>query len=272
MTTAPDPRGHPDPDPRYPPGPRGTDAPSPRQRATREVLAGRRRAGYVAAQLGVGLKDARVRTGMTQQECAATARLSQARWSNLERGLGASAPLATWAIAAAAAGQEFVGFLDQAPGADLPRDIEHLRRQAAIVERAAGGGWAVAPEMPVVAGTAGRVIDALLTRAASREAAVFEVWDLLLDVGQSLRSFDEKVAAVRLKLPGWTVSGAWVIRGTRRNRSLLAELAPLFRARFPVAGNAWLRALDSPTRAMPREPGLLWTDTTGAHLSTARRP
>ena len=275
MATAPDP----DPDARVNmgrgpgpgPGPHGANARSPRQRATREVLAGRRRAAYVAARLGVGLKDSRIRTGRTQQECAATARLSQARWSNLERGLGASAPLATWSIAAAAAGQEFVGFLDRAPGADLPRDIEHLRRQSAIVERAAGGGWAVAPEMPVVAGTAGRVIDALLTRAASREAAVFEVWDLLLDVGQSLRSFDEKVATVRLKLPGWTVSGAWVIRGTRRNRSLVAELAPLFRARFPAAGSAWLRALDSPTGAVPREPALLWTDAAGAHLSAARR-
>ena len=94
----------------------------------------------------------------------------------------------------------------------------------------------------------------------------------LLDVGQSLRSFDQKVAAVRLKLPGWTVSGAWVIRGTRRNRSLVAELAPLFRARFPAAGSAWLRALDNPTCPMPREPGLLWTDTAGAHLSAVRRP
>jgi transcriptional regulator with XRE-family HTH domain len=257
--------GHPDP------GPRGTNTRSPRQRATREVLAGRRRAAYVAARLGVGLKDARVRSGRTQQECAATARLSQARWSNLERGLGASAPLATWAIAAAAAGQELVGFLDQAPGADLPRDIEHLRRQSAIAERASVGGWAVAPEMPVVVGTAGRVIDALLTRATSREAAVFEVWDLFLDVGQALRSFDEKVAAVRLNLPGWTVSGAWVIRGTRRNRSLVAEIAPLFRARFPAAGSAWLRALDSRAGAMPREPALLWTDAVGAHLSAARR-
>ena len=269
MATDPDPDSSPDPDPDR--GPHGTNARSPRQRATREVLAGRRRATYVAARLGVGLKDARVRTGRTQQECAARARLSQARWSNLERGLGASAPLATWTIAAAAAGQELVGFLDQAPGADLPRDIEHLRRQSAIVERASVGGWAVAPEMPVVAGTAGRVIDALLTRAASREAAVFEVRDLLLDVGQSLRSFDEKVAAVRLKLPGWTVSGAWVIRGTRRNRSLVAELAPLFRARFPAAGSVWLRALDSPAGAMPHEPALLWTDPAGVHLSTARR-
>ena len=263
MATAPYPGGHPDP-----PGPRGTDASSPRRRASREVLAGRRRADYVAARLGIGLKDARVRTGRTQAECAATARLSQARWSNLERGLGANAPLVTWAIAAAAVGQELVGFLDRSPGADLPRDIEHLRRQSAIVERASVGGWAVAPEMPIVAGPAGRVIDALLTRAASREAAVFEVWDLLLDVGQSLRSFDEKVAAVRLTRPGWTVSGAWVIRGTRRNRSLVAEVAPLFRARFPAAGSAWLRALDSPTSAMPREPALLWTDAAGARLTS----
>jgi transcriptional regulator with XRE-family HTH domain len=129
--------------------------------------------------LGVALRDARAHTGRTQRECAASARLSQARWSNLERGLGASAPLATWAIAAASVGQELVGFLDRAPGADLPRDIEHLRRQSAIVERAAPGGWHVAPEMPVAAGSTGRVIDALLTRAESREAAVFEVWDLL---------------------------------------------------------------------------------------------
>jgi len=77
---------------------------------------------------------------------------------------------------------------------------------------------------------------------------------------------------VRLKLPGWKVSGAWVIRGTRRNRSLVAELAPLFSARFPATGSAWTRALDSPTGAMPREPALLWTDAAGAHLSAARRP
>jgi hypothetical protein len=220
------------------------------------------------------------RHGRTQEECAAIARLSQPRWSDLERGRGANAPLETWAVAASAVGQELVAFLDQAPGADLPRDIEHLRRQSVIVERAAVGGWAVAPEMPVTAGISGRVIDALLTRAAAREAAVFEVWDLLLDVGQSFRSFDEKVAAVRRTLSGgalsggalsgWTVSGEWVIRGTRRNRSLVAELAPLFRARFPGAGADWLRALDSAATPMPKEPALLWTDARGATLGEAR--
>lgn len=115
------------------------------------------------------------------------------------------------------------------------------------------------------------MIDALLTRAGSREAAVFEVWDLLLDIGQALRSFDEKVDAVRLKLPGWTVAGVWVIRGTRRNRALVVELGPFFKARFPAAGRAWLQALDSPTCPMPPRPALLWSDATGAHLSAARQ-
>ncbi len=258
-------------DPARAPDSQATRQQAPKQRATREVLVGRRRAVQVAARLGVGLRDARLHTGRTQRECAESARLSQARWSNLERGLGASAPLATWAVAAAAVGQELVSFLDRAPGADPPRDIEHLRRQSAIAARAAGGGWIVAPEMPVEAGATGRVIDALLTRAESREAAVFEVWDLLLDVGQALRSFDEKVEAVRLKLPGWTVAGVWVIRGTRRNRSLIAELAPFFEARFPAAGKAWLQALDSPTCPMPARPAILWTDATAAHLIAARR-
>ena len=241
-----------------------------RSRASREVLAGRSRAARVATRLGTGLRDARTQSGRTQRQCSDIARISQPRWSGLERGQGAGAPLETWAIAAAAVGQELAAFLDQASGADLPRDMEYLRRQSALVERAARGGWVVAPEMPVVAGASGRVIDALLTRAVSREAAVIELWDLLLDVGAAFRSFDEKLAAVRGQVPGWTVSGAWIIRGTRRNRRLVAELAPLFGARFPAAGGDWLDALDSPNAAMPKQPALLWTDAVGATLGEAR--
>jgi hypothetical protein len=114
------------------------------------------------------------------------------------------------------------------------------------------------------------VIDVLLTRAPSREAAVVEVWDLLLDVGAAFRSFDEKVAAVRARLPGWTVSGAWIVRGTRRNHSLVAELTPLFAARFPGDGRALLAALDRPTVALPPDPAILWTDATSAALAPWR--
>jgi len=97
-----------------------------------------------------------------------------------------------------------------------------------------------------------------------------EVWDLLLDVGAAFRSFDEKLAAVRAKLPGWTVSGAWVLRGTRRNRSLVAELAPLFAARFPGDGRALLSALDRTTSALPPGAALLWTDAAATALAPWR--
>ena len=69
--------------------------------------------------------------GITQQEAADAAGISQTRCSELERGLGANASLVTWAVAAAAVGEQLVGFLERAPGAAPPRDIEHLRRQAA---------------------------------------------------------------------------------------------------------------------------------------------
>jgi hypothetical protein len=124
--------------------------------------------------------------------------------------------------------------------------------------------------MPVTRGGTGGVIDVLLTRSLRREAAVIEVWDLLLDVGAAFRSFDDKLEAVRARSPDWTVSGAWILRGTKRNRSLVAELAPLFKARFPATSGDWLGALDSPTVAMPRQPALLWTDATGAALGEAR--
>jgi transcriptional regulator with XRE-family HTH domain len=239
-------------------------------RATQEVMRGRARADAVAVRMGVGLRDARLAAAMTQADGAARARISQARWSELERGLGATAPIELWAVAAAAVGVRLAAFLEAVSGASPPRDIEHLRRQCAVVERCARGGWAAAPEMPVTRGGSGRVIDILLTRASRREAAVVEVWDLLPDVGAAFRSFDEKVAAVRGRLPGWTVSGAWVLRGTRRNRSLVAELEPLFAARFPGDGRAWLAALDEPASALPPGAALLWTDAAGTALASWR--
>ena len=160
-------------------------------------MRGRGRADAVAVRLGVGLRDARVTAAMSQAEAATRARISQARWSELERGLGANAPIELWAVVAAAVGVQLAAFLEAVSGANLPRDMEHLRRQSAVVDRAAAGGWSPAPEMPVTRGGTGRVIDVLLTRAPRREAAVVEVWDLLLDVGAAFRSFDEKLAAVQ---------------------------------------------------------------------------
>jgi len=245
-------------------------APTPTTRATQEVMRGRGRADTLAVRLGIGLKDGRIAAALTQAQAAARARISQARWSELERGLGANAPIELWSVVAAAVGTQLAAFLEEVAGAGLPRDLEHLRRQSSIVARAAAGGWSAAPEMPVTRGGSGHVIDVLLTRSTRREAAVVEVWDLLLDVGAGFRSFDDKLAAVRTRLPGWNVSGAWVLRGTRRNRGVVADLAPLFAARFPGVGRSWLVALDQPGSALPPAPVLLWTGVSGTELAPWR--
>ena len=236
------------------------------QRAGSAVVAGRARAAIISRRLGTALREARLAAGMTQAQLAERARLSQPFVSQLERGGVLGAGIDTWAVAAAATGEQFVGFLEHAPGADLPRDIEHLRRQQLVVEFAARGGWRSLPEEAVDEGTRrSRSIDVLLVRSNRREAAVVEVWDWFDDVGAAMRSLDGKTATLARRFeagpPGkeWRVGGLWVVRGTRRNRALVGELRGLFAAKFRGSSERWLAALRSPEDAMPNGNGLLWT-------------
>ena len=243
-----------------------------RRRSRPATRTGRVRADTVAARLGVGLREARRDAHRTQAEVGHAAGVSQTLVSALERGHGAGATIETWACLAAAVGEQFVGFLERAPGADRPRDMEHLRRQSALIELASAGGWSALPELAVDPGlTRGRSIDVALVRRATREAVVVEVWDWFDDVGAGLRSLDAKCAALATRFAGgssdptrWHVRGLYVVRGTRRNRRLVDELRPLFAARFPASSISWLRTLAEPTHAMPASDGLLWTNRGGA--------
>lgn len=137
---------------------------------------------------------------------------------------------------------------------------------------AAPGGWTGLPEANLGGGGPwSRSIDVLLGRPARREAAVAEVWDLITDGGQAMRGLDAKVDTLRSPLSdGWRVRGLRVVRGTQRNRRLVAELAALFSAKYPARSAAWLRALGDPGAPMPAEDGLLWTDVAGTRLIAAR--
>ena len=228
----------------------------------------------VAVRLGVALRDARLRTGRTQADIAVSAGLSQGTVSLLERGHGRSATLETWAMVAAAVGEQFVGFLERAPGAEVPRDIQHLRRQSALISIAAPGGWRALPEFRLDQDARwSRSIDVALVRRATGEAVVAEIWNWFEDVGGALRGLDGKVAALRGQLdPGveWTVRGLFIVRDTRRNRELVAELGPMFAARFRGNARAWLRALTDPSERLPDGDGLLWSDRAGTALKAAR--
>ena len=204
-------------------------------------------------------------------DAAQRAGITQAHWSRLERGLETGVSLATLAACAAAVQAQLAAFVEAQPGADLPRDIEHLRRQQAIVELAARGGWQATPEAPVPGGgPRPRSIDVLLVRHIRREAAIVEVWDLLLDVGDAMRGLEAKVQATKLRLGAeWVVSGLLVVRRTRRNRALLSQLGALFAARYPASSRRWLRALGEADAPMPTTSGLAWTSADGRQLSPA---
>jgi transcriptional regulator with XRE-family HTH domain len=251
------------------------------RRAGARARAGRQRARQVAARLGVALADARRIAGLHQVEAATAVGLSQARFSELERGLGQGASLETWALAAAGVGEQVVAFLEHAPGAARPRDIEHLRRQAALIELAVRGGWSALPELAIDPGAVrSRSVDVALTRPERREAVVAEIWDWFDDVGAGLRSVDGKRDAVISRLERaldgqsparWMVRCLYVVRRTRRNVRLLGELRPLFAARFPGSSRAWLRALTDPDTDLPLEDGLIWSTSTGAFQASRLR-
>jgi transcriptional regulator with XRE-family HTH domain len=251
----------------------GTDgeAARPRRRATAARRRGRSRAADLGRRIGIGLKEARLAQRLRQIDVASDAGITQPFYSRIERGKELGAALETLCACAAALNVQLAGFVEAMPGADLPRDIEHLRRQSLIVAAAAKGGWTAIPEAAVDQGRWSRSIDVLLGRAARREAAVVEVWDLLLDGGEAFRGLAGKVHALGEQLSdGWRVRGLLVVRATRRNRVLVRELMPLIDARFPASSAGWLRALADPAVPMPDADGFAWTDVAGARLFAAR--
>jgi len=247
------------------------------RRSGAKVVTGRRRAQLVAERLGMGLREARLLSGTRQLDAAMAAGISQVRFGELERGLGARASLETWACAAAAVGEQLVGFLELAPGAAPPRDIEHLRRQAAVIAFAAAGGWQALPEFAVDQNSIrSRSIDVVLIRADRRQAVLVEIWNWFADVGDALRSLDGKREALTARLVrdrsgdgggmqrASTVRCLFVVRRTRRNVRLVRDLRPLFAARFGASSRTWLRALTDSSAAPPEADGLLWSSSDGS--------
>jgi transcriptional regulator with XRE-family HTH domain len=244
-----------------------------RRRAGAFRVLGRRRCGYLAWRIGVGLRESRLALGFTQAEAAHRAGVSQGFWSLVERGEGTVASLETLASCAAAVSVQLAAFVEAMPGASLPQDIEHLRRQQLVVATASRGGWTSRPERQIdPAARRSRSIDVHLERRDRLEIAVVEIEDLLADGGGVMRGLGDKTAAIRREFTEQRISvqGLLIVRATRRNRALVTELGDLFATRFPASSGAWLAALGDPKVSMPREDGFLWSSVDGTRLFAAR--
>lgn len=223
-------------------------------------------------RVGIALSESRIASRLTQAEAALRAGVSQSFWSRVERGMAPAVSIETLASCAAAVGVQLATFIEARPGADLPRDIEHLRRQELVIEVARGGEWSARPEAGIdPTASRSRSIDVLLSRARGSELVVVEVVDLLADGGATLRGLADKVAAVRRASPADArVAGLLVLRATARNRATVHELAGLFATRFPASSTAWLRSLESAAVPMPLSDGILWSSVDGSKLMTVR--
>jgi transcriptional regulator with XRE-family HTH domain len=258
-----------------------SDRSRPQRRVSRHAAVGRTHGRAAVARMGVALRDARRSAGLKQSDVAARAGVTQSTISRLELGLGATATIDTWARVVAGVGQQLAVFIERASGADRPRDFEHLRRQQLVIAAAQAGGWVAKLEVAVdPAVQRSRSIDVVLARESAlnstRETVVVEVWDWIDDVGAAIRSSTGKVAAIRAALPrgsddgGQAVGELWVLRGTRRNRALVASFEAVFASRFPESGRSWMAALTSPDISMPMRSGLIWTDVPGTRLLVGR--
>lgn len=242
------------------------------RRASGARIAGRRRSHYLAARLGIGLRESRLALRLTQHQASDRAGVSQSFWSKLERGAGAMASLETLAACASAVDAELAAFIQAQPGSDLPRDIAHLRGQASIVRFAELGGWKARVEEAIdPLARRSRSIDVHLERTARKEIAVVELVDLMTDGGEAMRGLSDKVAAIRRVNPGWAVGGVLALRATARNRRLVADLEAVIRARFPARPMDWIAALSDANRPMPATDGFVWVRVDGSGLFPARR-
>lgn len=242
-----------------------------RRRSGKHRLGGRRRSDEVAVRLGRAVREVRGASGLKQREVAAAAGVSQSWISNMERGRGRTASLETWCSVADALGLQLVSFLENAPGADRPRDYAHLIRQELVLRESRRGEWLGAVEEAMADGPQRlRFVDVLLRRPRRREIAVIEIWNWLDDVGEALRGFRTKLKRTLDDHPEWIVSGVMVLRATARNRELVSRLNALFSAGLPGPSAGWLQALTDPSQPMPSAPAVVWTDVGGTRLFAAR--
>jgi transcriptional regulator with XRE-family HTH domain len=215
-------------------------------------------------RFGVGVRAARVRRGLRQQDLADAAGVSRAKVSRIERGLLGELTLDNVRRVAAAL-RIRVEVLPRSAAADFERTLNarHARLAEAVVRWLQSiGRWTVRPEVSFsIFGERG-VIDLLAWHAASRSLLVIELKTEIVDVGELLGTLGRKVRLAREAAAplGWSplvVGCAVIVAESVTNRRRVRDHAATLRAALPADGRALGRWLRSPagTQLEVRAPG-----------------
>lgn len=229
------------------------------------------------SRIGRALRELRRRRRLRQIDVAASARVSQATISLIERGHVSRLSLATVreVFAAVEAGFES-NVIWRGGGLDRLLDERHVGLVSATLTMLRRLGWEVAVEVTYsVYGERGS-IDILAFNAALRIALVIEVKTELTSVEQLGRKLHEKVRLVRTRLClerfGWkpvALGRLVILPATDTARRNVAQNDAVLETLFPARGRdvrSWLR------KPVGDIAGLLFVASTNGRSVTARLP
>jgi transcriptional regulator with XRE-family HTH domain len=214
----------------------------------------------------------RRRRRITLRHLAARVGISVARLSEIERGLGARAPLEMWVALGIALERPLAVSLTRPLGEprDAPRDAGHLEIQEFLLAQAAKLGRHGTFELPTRPLDPSRSTDVGLRDPDHRTRIMAECWNTFGDVGAATRATARKAAEAAAAWPDDRIATVWVVRATATNRALLARIPSILDAAFPGSSRAWVAALIAGTQP-PRDPGLVWFDAATGRLTERPR-
>jgi transcriptional regulator with XRE-family HTH domain len=222
------------------------------------TLGGLARAGRRARRLSLGRVAHRIG-------------VSVARLSEIERGLGARAPLETWIALGVVLGRPLAVSFSRP--IDEPRsssDAGHIDIQEHILALGRATGRTGTFELPTRPTDPSRSTDVGLRDPIRHERIHVECWNTFGDLGAAVRATNRKVAEAAATWPDDRIATVWVVRATAANRALLARYPNIIDSAFPGSSRTWVQALTEGTPA-PREPGLVWFDPGTGRLMERRR-
>lgn len=243
-----------------------------RVRRTNAQVAGQVEATRLVSTLGQQVRSARRTARLTLQALAERVGISAARLSEIERGLGGGAPVATWVSLGIALGRPLSVALTRPLGEPRgPADAGHLEIQEHVLGLARATGRLGTFELPTRPFDPARSTDVGIRDVRHAVRILAECWNTFGDLGAAARSTQRKAAEAAATWPTDRVATVWIVRATATNRRVLARYPHILAAAFPGSSRAWVRALTRGDCAPPAEPGIVWYDAGTGRLSEHRR-
>jgi transcriptional regulator with XRE-family HTH domain len=236
-----------------------------------DLIVGQREATAIAASLGGAARAARRTRHLTLASVGARIAISVPRLSEIERGLGARAPLDTWVALGIALGRPLaVSFSRPLDEPRAPTDARHLEIQEHILKLARATGRTGTFELPTRPIDPSRSTDVGIHDPRERTRIHVECWNTFGDLGAAVRATNRKHAEAAGTWPDDRIATVWVVRASATNRAILARFPYVVDAAFPGSSRAWVRALTQGTPPPP-QPGLVWFDPATGRLVERRR-